>query len=44
MSALNEESINKSLEDLYMRNDNSIIKWLDEIKKTENQKDGKIPG
>jgi hypothetical protein len=44
MSSFNEESINKSLEDLYMRNDNSIIKWLDEIKKPENQKDGKIPG
>jgi hypothetical protein len=44
MSVLNEESINKYLEDLYIRNDNSIIKWLDEIKKPENQKDGKIPG
>ena len=44
MSSLNEENINKSLEKLYTRNNNTIIKWLDEIKKPENQKDGKIPG
>jgi len=44
MSSLNEENINKSLEELYTRNNNTIIKWLDEIKNPENQKDGKIPG
>ena len=43
MTSLSEEKINKSLEELYLQ-DNKIISWLDEIKKPENQKDGKIPG
>ena len=42
MSLLNEKSIHKALDELYLEN-NRIIKWLDEIKKPENQKDGKIP-
>jgi len=44
MTSLSEEKINKSLEELYLKDNNKIIKWLDEIKKPENQKDGKIPG
>jgi hypothetical protein len=44
MTSLSEEKINKSLEELYLQDNNKIIKWLDEIKKPENQKDGKIPG
>jgi hypothetical protein len=44
MTSLNQEKINKSLEELYLQDNNKIIKWLDEIKKPENQKDGKIPG
>jgi hypothetical protein len=43
MTSLNQEKINKSLEELYLQDNNKIIKWLDEIKKPENQKDGKIP-
>jgi hypothetical protein len=44
MTSLNQEKINKSLEELYLQDNNKIIKWLDEIKKPENQKDGKISG
>jgi hypothetical protein len=44
MTSLSEEKINKSLEEIYLQDNNKIIKWLDEIKKPENQKDGKIPG
>lgn len=44
MTSLSKEKINKSLEEIYLKDNKKIIKWLDEIKKTENQKDGKIPG
>jgi len=44
MTSLSEEKINKSLEEIYLQDNNKIIKWLDEIKKPENQNDGKIPG
>jgi len=44
MTSLSEEKINKSLEEIYLKDNSKIIKWLDEIKKPENQKDGKIPG
>jgi hypothetical protein len=43
MTSLNQDNINKSLEELYLQDNNKIIKWLDEIKKPENQKEGKIP-
>jgi len=42
MSLLNEKNIHKALDEIFLDN-NRIIKWLDEIKKPENQKDGKIP-
>jgi len=42
MSLLNEKNIHKALDEFFLDN-NRIIKWLDEIKKPENQKDGKIP-
>ncbi len=41
--SLNQEDIIKSLEELILQDKKKIIKWLDEIKKPENQKDGKIP-
>jgi hypothetical protein len=41
---MSKEKINNSLKELYLKDNNQIIKWLDEIKKPENQKDGKIPG
>jgi len=37
MTSLSEEKINKSLEEIYLQDNNKIIKWLDEIKKPENQ-------
>ena len=38
------DDYNNSLDNLYIKNRETIISWLDEIKKSENQKDGKIPG
>ena len=39
-----ESDLHKFLDNLYIKNKAKIISWLDEIKKPDNQKDGKIPG